>query len=286
MKLLTHIQQKYWISRRTITEAIKDGMVFLDGKKVEWYTSVISYGQRLTGRIGEKHIDETIQIAKIESDIVLFHKPVGYVCSKFDAHNKTIYCLLGDQYKNYYYIGRLDKESRGLVMLTNDPAIVHKYEHPRQKVTKEYIVTVHVKGDFIQRLLDGTKDEKLADTRKFVAPTSKATLDKNLQYLFVRWLLVDDDGKLAKKDNKQCDLLKVVSIEPINTLTKELKNLSIDTLTPRNNVHTYRIILDSGKKRHIRRLFSAVWGEVLDLIRVRIGEYMLDDLRQEESRKG
>jgi 16S rRNA U516 pseudouridylate synthase RsuA-like enzyme len=44
--------------------------------------------------------------------------------------------------------------------------------------------------------------------------------------------------------------------------------------------------LDSGKKRHIRRLFSAVWGEVLDLIRVRIGEYMLDDLRQEESRKG
>ena len=286
MKLLTHIQQKYWISRRTITEAIKDGMVFLDGKKVEWYTSVISYGQRLTGRIGEKHIDETIQIAKIESDIVLFHKPVGYVCSKFDAHNKTIYRLLGDQYKNYYYIGRLDKESRGLVMLTNDPAIVHKYEHPRQKVTKEYIVTVHVKGDFIQRLLDGTKDEKLADTRKFVAPTSKATLDKNLQYLFVRGLLVDEDGKLAKKDNKQCDLLKVVSIEPINTLTKELKNLGIDTLTPRNNVHTYRIILDSGKKRHIRRLFSAVWGEVLDLIRVRIGEYMLDDLRQEESRKG
>lgn len=286
MKLLTHIQQKYWISRRTITEAIKDGMVFLDGKKVEWYTSVISYGQRLTGRIGEKHIDETIQIAKIESDIVLFHKPVGYVCSKFDAHNKTIYRLLGDQYKNYYYIGRLDKESRGLVMLTNDPAIVHKYEHPRQKVTKEYIVTVHVKGDFIQRLLDGTKDEKLADTRKFVAPTSKATLDKNLQYLFVRWLLVDEDGKLAKKDNKQCDLLKAVSIEPINTLTKELKNLGIDTLTPRNNVHTYRIILDSGKKRHIRRLFSAVWGEVLDLIRVRIGEYMLDDLRQEESRKG
>jgi 16S rRNA U516 pseudouridylate synthase RsuA-like enzyme len=64
--------------------------------------------------------------------------------------------------------------------------------------------------------------------------------------------------KLAKKDNKQCDLLKVVSIEPIDTLTKELRNLGIDTLTPRNNVHTYRIILDQGKKRHIRRLFSAV----------------------------
>ena len=286
MKLLTHIQQKYWISRRTITEAIKDGMVFLDGKKVEWYTSVIAYGQRLTGRIGEKHIDETIQIAKIESDIVLFHKPMGYVCSKFDAHNKTIYRLLGDQYKNYYYIGRLDKESRGLVILTNDPAIVHKYEHPRQKVTKEYIVTVHIKGDFIQRLLDGTKDEKLADTRKFVAPTSKATLDKNLQYLFVRGLLVDDDGKLAKKDNKQCDLLKVVSIEPIDILTKELRWLGIDNLTPRNNVHSYRIVLDSGKKRHIRRLFSAVGWDVLDLIRVRIGEYTLDDLRQEESRKG
>jgi 23S rRNA pseudouridine2605 synthase len=285
MKLLTHIQQKYGISRRVITEAIKEWTVFVDGERVEGYATILSYGQKLTWRIRDKRIEDTISATKVATDVIIFHKPIGYVCSKSDPHNKTIYRLIGDQYKNYYYIGRLDKESRGMVMLSNDPAVVHKYEHPRQKVTKEYIVTVHVKGDFIQRLLDGTKDAKLAGTRSFSAPTSKGTLDKNLQYLFVRGLLVDEDGKLAKKDNKQCDLLKVVSIEPIDTLTKELRWLGIDDLTPRNNVHTYRIILDSGKKRHIRRLFSAVWGEVLDLIRTRIGEYTLDGLLQEEMKK-
>lgn len=285
MKLLTHIQQTYWLSRRTITDAIKHGMVFVDGKAVEWYSTILHYNQHLTGRIGDRVIDDRIQGTKTDTDIVLFHKPVGYVCSKFDAHNKTIYYLLGEQYRNYYYIGRLDKESRGLVMLTNDPEIVHKYEHPRQKVTKEYIVTVHIKWDFIQRLIDGTKDAVLAGTRKFVAPNAKTILDKNLDYLFTRGLLVDEDGKLAKKENRQSDLLKVVSIEPIDELTKELKNLDITDLTPRNNVHTYRIVLNEWKKRHIRRLFASVWGETLDLIRVRIGEYTLDWLAQDESRQ-
>lgn len=285
MKLLTHIQQTYWLSRRVITDAIKHGMVFVDGKPVEWYSTILQYNQHLTGRIGDRVIDDRIQGTKVDTDIVLFHKPVGYVCSKFDAHNKTIYYLLGEQYRNYYYIGRLDKESRGLVMLTNDPAIVHKYEHPRQKITKEYIVTVHIKWDFIQRLIDGTKDAVLAGTRKFVAPNAKAILDKNLDYLFTRGLLVDEDGKLAKKDNRQSDLLKVVSIEPIDELTKELKKLDITDLTPRNNVHTYRIVLNEWKKRHIRRLFASVWWEVLDLIRVRIGEYTLDWLAQDESKQ-
>ena len=283
MKLLTYIQQNYWISRRTITDAIKHGMVSIDGQAVEWYSIELKYGQRLRGHIANRAIDDVIQDVAIETDTILFHKPIGLVCSKSDPHNKTIYRLLGDQYKHYYYIGRLDKESRGLVMLTNDPAIVHKYEHPRQKIEKEYLVTMHIKGDFLQRLLDGTKDEKVAGTFT-PSTTNKKTLDKNLTYLFTRGLLVDEDGKLGKKESKQCDLLKVVFITPVETLTKELKALWILDLEPRNNVHTYRIILNEWKKRHIRRLCSSVGGEVLDLIRVRIGEYTLDGIEQDEMR--
>ncbi|MDR2540706.1 MAG: hypothetical protein LBD11_02760 [Candidatus Peribacteria bacterium] len=72
--------------------------------------------------------------------LILFNKPRGYVVSKSDPHNKTIYELLPPEFQSYYYIGRLDKESRGLVLLTNSPELVHQYEHPKFQVEKEYLI--------------------------------------------------------------------------------------------------------------------------------------------------
>lgn len=161
MKLLTYIQQNYGIARRTITDAIKEQRVFIDEKPVEGYSTELKYGQHLYARIMDRKIDDVITQVEQKTETVLFHKPVGYVCSKSDPHNRTIYRLLGEQYKNYYYIGRLDKDSRGLVMLTNDPKVVHQYEHPKHKVNKEYIVTVKVRDqDFVKRLVEGTKDTR------------------------------------------------------------------------------------------------------------------------------
>jgi 16S rRNA U516 pseudouridylate synthase RsuA-like enzyme len=44
--------------------------------------------------------------------MIVFNKPIGVVCSKSDKHNKTIYELLPKKFANYFYIGRLDKDSR------------------------------------------------------------------------------------------------------------------------------------------------------------------------------
>ncbi|MDR0650179.1 MAG: hypothetical protein LBG59_01925 [Candidatus Peribacteria bacterium] len=71
---------------------------------------------------------------------MLFNKPKGYVVSKSDPYNTTIYELLPPTFQTYYYIGRLDKESRGLLLLTNTPKLVHQYEHPRFAITKEYLI--------------------------------------------------------------------------------------------------------------------------------------------------
>lgn len=60
--------------------------------------------------------------------------------SKSDPHNDTIYELLPEQFKNRYYIGRLDKDSRGLVLLTDTPALVHQFEHPKFEIEKEYLI--------------------------------------------------------------------------------------------------------------------------------------------------
>lgn len=252
MKLLTYIQQNYGLPRRVITDAIKEKRVFLDGQPVEGYATVLKYGQRLEAKIRDKNINDVItDDVDQQSKLVMFHKPVGYVCSKHDKHNKTIYRLLGDQYKNFYYIGRLDKESRGLVMLTNDPKIVHQYEHPRHKIEKEYIVTVKVRDqDFVKRLVEGTKDTRIHKDNQedFIAIVQK---------LFLKGLLVDEDGKLAKKGNTSADLLKSQKMELITSLDTVMRFLRIEE-SDSSKIFVVRMILNEGKKRHIRRLWSAI----------------------------
>ncbi len=278
MKLLTYIQQNYGIPRRTITEAIKEQRVFLDEKPVEWYSTELKYGQHLFAKILDKKIDDVITEVDQKSEIVLFHKPEWYVCSKQDKHNRTIYRLLWAQYKNYYYIWRLDKDSRGLVILTNDPKVVHQYEHPKHKIPKEYIVTVKVKDqDFVKRLIEGTKDSRFQQD-------NQADFIAMVQKLFAKWLLVDEDGKLAKKENRSADLLRVVSMEVITQLDKQLRALDIMEPDTKGKIFVLRIVLNEGKKRHIRRLWSSIGGEVLDLVRTKIGEYTIEKLDEEESK--
>ena len=63
--------------------------------------------------------------------------------------------------KKYYYIGRLDKESRGLVLLVSDPQMVHDFEHPSKQITKEYLVQLNRPFDrkLEKRILDGISHE-------------------------------------------------------------------------------------------------------------------------------
>lgn len=96
----------------------------------------------MTAWIDGKKIDEVVKIEAKEDRIVLFHKPEDYVCSRSDKHNRTIYEILPDSYKDFYYIGRLDKDSRGLLLLTNNSALVHRYEHPKFGIKKQYLVLV------------------------------------------------------------------------------------------------------------------------------------------------
>jgi len=141
MRLLTYLQKKHWISRRTIVSYINDKKVFLNKKIVEWYKQEMSEWDVLFVRWVIKM--EVVHIAWFEkSKLVAFNKPVGYVVSRHDPYNASIFKLLPDELAWYYYLGRLDKNSHGLLLMTNDPALVHKRSHPSFLVEKEYIVRI------------------------------------------------------------------------------------------------------------------------------------------------
>lgn len=169
MRLLTYLQQNYQLSRRKITALIDDEAIFLNKKLVEAYKielkdwdniEIKSLSSSWKDKV-KTDIKIKVALQDIESKIVLFNKPVGYVVSKADPHNKTIYTILPEKYKNYYYLGRLDKDSHGLLLLTNDPALVHERSHPSKWIEKEYLVQLNkeLQERDIEDCLQGIEDE-------------------------------------------------------------------------------------------------------------------------------
>lgn len=140
IRLNKYVQENLGISRRKFVDLVKNNRVYLNNEKVESYSLTVKTWDKL--EIKYLKISKTIKLSERETDIIVFNKPIGLVCSKSDPHNKTIYELLPSKFANYFYIGRLDKDSRGLLLMTNDSALVNKFEHPSNKVEKEYLVQI------------------------------------------------------------------------------------------------------------------------------------------------
>ena len=164
MLLRTLLQVEYGVARRQIISLIDQGGVFINQKIVENYKAELSSGDQISiPSLKISVVYKEKQGANLEyPSLLLFNKPMGYTCSKADPHNRTFYELLPEDFrKKYYYIGRLDKESRGLVLLASDPQMVHDFEHPSKQITKEYLVQLNRPFDrkLEKRILDGIRHE-------------------------------------------------------------------------------------------------------------------------------
>jgi 23S rRNA pseudouridine2605 synthase len=81
------------------------------------------------------HVDPPLTIA--------LHKPAGFVSTKSDPHARnTIFDLLPGKFPRLFNIGRLDTQSEGLLLLTNDGELAQRLTHPRYKIDKEYEITL------------------------------------------------------------------------------------------------------------------------------------------------
>jgi 23S rRNA pseudouridine2605 synthase len=89
---------------------------------------------------------------------ILLNKPSGFVCTRRDPHiTDTIYDLLPPKFSSLSYVGRLDAQSEGLLLLTNDGEFAQQLTHPSFKIEKEYEVVLDraATSDLAQKLLHG-----------------------------------------------------------------------------------------------------------------------------------
>ncbi|PKL72228.1 rRNA pseudouridine synthase [Candidatus Kuenenbacteria bacterium HGW-Kuenenbacteria-1] len=135
MILRKFIASSGFCSRRKAKELIKTGIVRVNGQKVE-SSQTIEQGDIV--EIG----NEKLELPK-EKIYIKLNKPIGYVCTnrKFKKE-KNIFELLPLEANRLIIVGRLDKNSRGLVILTNDGNWSEHLTHPRYEREKEYQVKI------------------------------------------------------------------------------------------------------------------------------------------------
>ncbi len=94
--------------------------------------------------------------------VLLLHKPVGYVCTRAEDEGPTVYELLPPRFASrrpiLATVGRLDKETSGFLLLTDDGALLHRLTSPRQHLTRHYRVELAdpLRGDEAEALRSGT----------------------------------------------------------------------------------------------------------------------------------
>lgn len=204
-------------SRRGADALIDSGVVKVNGKILrEQGISVDPLKDVIT--VKGKRLGET----KKKLIYVAVNKPRGYVSTVKDSHaDKTVMDLVPIQ-DRVYPVGRLDKDSEGLILLTNDGDFALKLTHPRYHVSKTYHVLVrgNVSEDVLNRLRRGVR-------------------------------LEDGVSKAFQ--------VKVIEAE--------------------NGESWIEMVLHEGKKRQIRRMCAEVHLYVVRLIRVAIGDVLIDDLK-------
>ena len=122
-------------SRREVRQLIKEGRVLLDGVPAAAPEQKLDPG---TSRLRVDGEDVTIK----KYTYVMMNKPAGVLSATEDAHQETVLDLLPPelQKRNLFPVGRLDKDSLGLLLLTNDGDLAHRLLSPKKHVDKVYYI--------------------------------------------------------------------------------------------------------------------------------------------------
>lgn len=195
-------------SRRKSEEMIRDGLVKVNNKTVTELGTTID-PHKDTVKVNGKRI-------KLESRkiYIMLNKPVGYVTTLKDENKRRIVTdLIEGVSERIYPVGRLDADTSGLLLLTNDGDIAYKITHPSTKILKRYIAIV-----------EGTPNKyELEKFRKGIVIDKKPTAEAYIKIL----KKFDDESILDIRIHEGRNRQVKKMCEAINHPVKKLKRISI-----------------------------------------------------------
>lgn len=136
VRLNKYIASSGLCSRRKADELIEQGAVSVNGKPVTEFGYLVLPKDKV-------FVNKKL-ISPAKHQYYRFYKPAGYITTREDEQGrKTIYDLLPENLFSLKPVGRLDKDSTGLLILTNDGDLINELTHPSVKVPKVYLVTIN-----------------------------------------------------------------------------------------------------------------------------------------------
>ena len=152
MRLQKYLAQCGFSSRREAENLIAQGKIKINGEVITKMGVQVEVGQDLVEAYGKKIEPQS------EKVYLILDKPAGYLTTKNDPwHRPTVYKLLPEKYHYLFPVGRLDNDSEGLLLFTNDGDFTEKFLHPRFYHQKEYMVRYQqkVNKQFITQMRQG-----------------------------------------------------------------------------------------------------------------------------------
>ncbi len=219
IRLQSYLAKSGFGSRRSCEQLIAEGRVSVNLQKI----------REMGVKVNKEDVVMVDEVLAEASDKALYYalnKPKGYVCTNYDP-NESSYArdLITIADKNLlFHVGRLDKESSGLILYTNDGDMAQKITHPSFQVEKEYAVLTSepIRSEDLQRATKG--------------------------------LFIDSQKPYT------------------------IKNF---TITTKKWAH---VTLTEGRNRELRKIFTYLGYNIVQLVRLRIGTITLDNLKEGQFR--
>jgi 23S rRNA pseudouridine2604 synthase len=150
IRLNKYLKDTGLCSRRKADEFIAEGLIKVNGN------IVTELGFKINPQTDSIEIMEQVNHIISKFKYILLNKPKDYVCSKSTLDGKTIFELV-PSIKQLTYAGRLDKDSQGLIILSNDGKFVYKVAGSEHQLEKEYLVSVDkpISNEYLKQQASG-----------------------------------------------------------------------------------------------------------------------------------
>ena len=217
-KLLAHMD---YGSRKEVKELIRKGYVIVNG-------NVIKNDDYKVDELNDEINILDSEIKYEEFIYIMLNKPEGYVSATYDYSKPTVLDLIDDYKKrNLFPVGRLDIDTHGLLLITNDGSLAHKLLAPKSHVDKKYYLKYSGKYNesFIQKFKDGI----VLDDGYKCMPAEFIDLGNNEAYIIIK------EGKFHQVKRM---------MESVNCEVTYLRRVSFGNLALDES-------LDEGKWRHL-----------------------------------
>ncbi|MGG7078996.1 pseudouridine synthase [Clostridium sardiniense] len=237
MRLDKFLAQSYVGKRKEVRIYIKEGKVKVNGEVIT--IPAIDIDERLDVI---EYLDERVYYT--EKVYYMFNKPAGYITAKRDASHKTVFDFFDDMNMNgVFHVGRLDKDTEGLLLFTNDGEFEHRLMHPEKHMEKTYFFWA----------LGSLSEENIKKLEEGVYINKGEILTK--------------PARIEVQKSGVCKDFK----DEIDSLC------NIDSNQHNQQVVSGYLTISEGRKHQVKRMLKALGCHVVYLNRIAIGEVKLDE---------